>query len=258
LRTGISATVRHSGLSGICGGAGTPCGPLVPACDVSTQYLLQSYRYCAEMSRMDMSLRRRIGREEFDYAALMAALSGYANPHRKITTLLRDGVIVRVKKGLYVFGEEYRRRPYSRELLANLVYGPSFVSLDYALSLHGLIPERVSQVTSVTTRRGKQFSTPVGTFVYRPVPSDSFHLGMTRVEQTGRLRCVRWAMRRAISSATCGSTSPPSGGWIGGRFRSSPGSSDRGRCSSARTYWTGWKGDDEPGAPGDAIQVPSR
>ncbi|MDF1552535.1 MAG: hypothetical protein P1P84_05700 [Deferrisomatales bacterium] len=132
---------------------------------------------------MDMSLRRRIGREEFDYTALMATLSGYANPHRKITTLLRDGVIVRVKKGLYVFGEEYRRRSYSRELLANLVYGPSFVSLDYALSLHGLIPERVSQVTSVTTGRGRVFTTPVGTFVYRPVPSDSFHLGMTRVAQ---------------------------------------------------------------------------
>lgn len=132
---------------------------------------------------MDMSLRWKIGREEFDYTALMAALSGYANPHRKITTLLRHGAIVRVKKGIYVFGEDYRHRSYSRELLANLIYGPSFVSLDYALSLHGLIPERVSQVTSVTTGRGKVFSTPVGTFVYRPVPPDSFHLGMTRVEQ---------------------------------------------------------------------------
>lgn len=147
---------------------------------------------------MEVSLRREIGREEFDYAALMAALSDYANPHRKITALLRDGVILRVKKGLYVFGEEYRRRAYSRELLANLVYGPSFVSLDYALSLHGLIPERVSQVTSVTTGRGKEFSTPVGTFVYRPVPSDSFHLGMTRVEQ-GEISYLLATPERALA-----------------------------------------------------------
>jgi len=41
------------------------------------------------------SLRRRNGREEFDYAALMAALSGYAKPHDRVTLLLRRGDIVR-------------------------------------------------------------------------------------------------------------------------------------------------------------------
>jgi hypothetical protein len=131
---------------------------------------------------MGRLLRREIGREEFDYVALMAALSGYARPHDRVTHLLRTGEVVRVKKGLYVFGEDFRERPYSRELLANLIYGPSFVSLDYALSYHGLIPERVSQVTSVTPGRGKRFATPVGSFVYRPVPADSFFLGMSRVE----------------------------------------------------------------------------
>ncbi len=132
---------------------------------------------------MNASLQKKIGREEFDYSALMATLSGYAKPHDKITSLLRGGEIVRVKKGLYVFGEDYRRRPYSREFLANLVYGPSFVSLDYALSYHGLIPERVEQVTSVTSGRARKFDTPVGTFIYRPVPVDSFHFGMQRVER---------------------------------------------------------------------------
>jgi len=131
---------------------------------------------------MNASLRREIGREEFDYSALMSALSGFAKPHQKITSLLRGGVIVRVKKGLYIFGEDYRQRPYSRELLANLIYGPSFISLDYALSYHGLIPERVEQVTSVTSGRAKNFDTPLGTFVYRPTPQESFHFGMNRVE----------------------------------------------------------------------------
>ena len=91
-------------------------------------------------------LRQRVGREEFDYQALMAALPEYANPRDKVTVLLRRGDIIRVKKGFYVFGDELRRRPYSRELLANLIYGPSFVSLDSALSFHGLIPERVEVV----------------------------------------------------------------------------------------------------------------
>lgn len=131
---------------------------------------------------MSIALRRAIGREEFDYPALMAALSNFASSHDKITSLLRKGVIVRVKKGLYVFGEYYRLRPYSRELLANLVYGPSFLSLDYALSYHGLIPERVEQLTSVTTGRAKEFKTPVGTFLYRPTPTGSFHWGMNLLE----------------------------------------------------------------------------
>lgn len=131
---------------------------------------------------MERDLREQIGREEFDYPALMSALAAYANPRDKVTSLLRRGTIIRVKKGLYVFGEALRRRPYSRELLANLICGPSFVSLDYALAFHGLIPERVETVTSVTPKRGRAFRTPAGTFAYRQVPEAYFPLGMDRFE----------------------------------------------------------------------------
>ena len=68
-------------------------------------------------------LRQLIPREEFDYQTLLSYLQGYDYPRDKITDLLRKGVIIRVKKGLYVFGELYRRRPVSREALANLMYG---------------------------------------------------------------------------------------------------------------------------------------
>jgi hypothetical protein len=132
---------------------------------------------------MTINLRRRIGREEFDYQALMGALSEYANPCDKVTALIRRGDIVRIKKGLYVFGDELRRRPYSRELLANLIYGPSFVSLDSALSFHGLIPERIEALTSVTIKRPKKFETPVGSFIYRQSPRGSFHMGIDRREE---------------------------------------------------------------------------
>jgi predicted transcriptional regulator of viral defense system len=118
-----------------------------------------------------MELRKQIDREEFDYLALMDALSGYASPRDKVTQLLETGVILRVKKGLYVFGDAYRRRPFSREVLANLIHGPSMVSLAYALAYHGLIPERVEAVTSVTTSRAKRFQTPVGLFTYSPTPT---------------------------------------------------------------------------------------
>ncbi|MBF8259573.1 MAG: hypothetical protein HW377_1947 [Actinobacteria bacterium] len=131
---------------------------------------------------IDTSLRHRISQEEFDYQGLLDALSVYSRPRAKITALLRNGVIVRVKKGLYVFGSEERRKPLCPELLANLVYGPSCVSLEYALAWHALIPERVETVTSVTCGRSRAFDTPVGRFLYRSVPMRVFPVGVDRVE----------------------------------------------------------------------------
>ena len=131
---------------------------------------------------MDIVLKAKIGRVEFDYQTLMSALSNYANPREKVSSLLRQGSIVRVKKGIYVLGSAYRDRPFSRELLANMIRGPSFVSFEYALSYHGLIPERVSTVTSATTKRSKVYDTPVGRFSYRHVPKRYFSVGMTWIE----------------------------------------------------------------------------
>lgn len=127
-------------------------------------------------------IRNQISHEEFDYQTLLNGLKDYARPRDKISDLLQKGIIIRVKKGLYIFGHEYRRRPYSREILANLIYGPSYISLDYALQHHGLIPERVEAVTSVTTGRSRKFSTPVGLFIYRMIPLYAFRIGMDRIE----------------------------------------------------------------------------
>jgi hypothetical protein len=131
---------------------------------------------------MNEPLLNRIPHEEFDYQTLLDAIQGYAQPRMKISSLLAKGIIVRVKKGLYIFGESLRRRPFCRELLANLIYGPSYVSLEYALHYYGLTPERVETVTSVTCGRSRTFETPVGAFTYRMIPLDAFRTGMDRVE----------------------------------------------------------------------------
>lgn len=116
--------------------------------------------------------------EEFDYQMLMDALQEYRQPRMKINRLLAEGTIIRIKKGLYVFGDEMRKRPFSREVLANLCYGPSYISLQYALHYHGLTPERVETITSVTTGRSRAFSTPIGLFSYRSIPFEAFPVGM--------------------------------------------------------------------------------
>jgi len=114
-----------------------------------------------------MDIRERVSGEVFDYQQLVGFLSDYAKPRDRIGRWLADGSLVRVRKGLYVFGERYRRAPLSREHLANLIYGPSYVSLDYALAHCGMIPERVQDVTSVTTGETRRFTTPLGVFTYR-------------------------------------------------------------------------------------------
>ena len=116
-----------------------------------------------------MDIREQVRTDVLDYQQLVSCLRGYAKPRDRITGLLTDGSLVRIRKGLYVFGERYRRAPISREHIANLIYGPSYVSLDYALSHYGLVPERVENVTSVTTGENRCFITSLGDFTYRPL-----------------------------------------------------------------------------------------
>ena len=111
-----------------------------------------------------------VATDVLDYQQLVSCLHGYAKPRDRISSLLAEGSLMRLRKGLYVFGERYRRALLSREYLANLIYGPSYVSLDYALSYYGLIPERVVNVTSVTTGENRRFTTPYGDFTYWPLP----------------------------------------------------------------------------------------
>ncbi len=134
---------------------------------------------------MNVDIRRQIAGEEFDYQTLMGLLSGYSNPAMKISGLIKAGDILRVKKGLYVFGERHRRRPYSLELLANLIYGPSIISSDYMLAHYGLIPEAVYALTSTTFKRPKTFKTPLGVFMYKQVPVKYYPVGLRRFEFTG-------------------------------------------------------------------------
>lgn len=144
-------------------------------------------------------IRRQISQEEFDYQTLLNCLKDYERPRDKIRALLRSGAIIRVKKGLYVFGPDYSRGPFSRELLANLIYGPSYISLDYALSYYGLIPERVETVTSVTCGKNRTFLTPVGRFTYWSIPLDSYRVGIDIVQLDERRSFLMATPEKALA-----------------------------------------------------------
>ena len=136
---------------------------------------------------------------EFDYLTLMGALEDYAKPRDRVTTLMKNGVIQRVKKGHYVFGEGYRRQPVSKEILSNQIYGPSYVSLEYALQYHGLIPERVQAVTAVCLGSSRKFYTVLGMFTYQRVPENGYHIGVNRIEIDSRRAYLMASAEKALA-----------------------------------------------------------
>ena len=131
-------------------------------------------------------LRQQVEQEVIDYNILNSALSHYSHPRGKISAWLKSGELIRVKKGLYVFGPKASRGPASLAVLANLIYGPSAISLHYALNYYGLIPERVHTVTSITNKRNKQFNTPLGEFTYHYLSPEKYAIGIDLLETTNK------------------------------------------------------------------------
>lgn len=136
---------------------------------------------------------------ELDYPFLIHHLQGYSKPRDKITRLLKNGDLIRVKKGLYVLGESHRQQLVSLEVLANLIYGPSYLSLEYALSFYGLIPERVECLTSMTTQKNKVFKTPLGVFSYRHLASHKYHEGLVLQSLDGKRHFIIASPEKAIA-----------------------------------------------------------
>ncbi len=82
----------------------------------------------------------------------------------------RAGIIVRVKRGLYSFPDALPPEVY----LANKLYNPSYVSREFALSYHGVIPETVYEITSVTTKSTRRFETVGKIYSYRRIKKSAF------------------------------------------------------------------------------------
>ncbi|MBR0352748.1 MAG: hypothetical protein IJH53_06045 [Oscillospiraceae bacterium] len=107
-------------------------------------------------------------------AMLLQQNSSYVNPAAKIGRMVRDGELIPVIRGLY---ETDRSVP--GYCLAGIIYGPSYLSFEYALAWHGLIPEAVYAFTCATCgkKKKKQYQTPYGVFTFRDVPAAAFPYG---------------------------------------------------------------------------------
>lgn len=128
---------------------------------------------------MDFEMfRRQVSIEVIDYQLLASFFKDLKRPRDKIYTLLHEGKLVRLKQGLYIFGENWRRAPLCLEMIANLLYGPSCVSFEYALFHYGLIAERPTVISSLTIGKSKVYRTSIGTFEYRAIDKEKFKVGI--------------------------------------------------------------------------------
>lgn len=104
----------------------------------------------------------------------------YASPMHKLLRMVKQGEYIRIAKGLYETD-----RSTSGYLLAGSIYGPSYLSFEFALSYYGMIPEAVYAFTSAAfeKKKKKKFINHFGTYTYRDVPSSVYSMGLEIIEE---------------------------------------------------------------------------
>lgn len=114
-----------------------------------------------------------------DLPIISSSLFGYLDSNEQVlrnqlSRWKKQGLILELKKGLYVLNENDRKVNISRLFLANQLYPPSYISNEYALMYYNLIPERVVDITSVTTRKTANFRNAFGLFVYQHISPERY------------------------------------------------------------------------------------
>jgi predicted transcriptional regulator of viral defense system len=117
----------------------------------------------------------------FTQADVAIALGGSPySYHGLIKRAIAHGEILNIRRGLYCLAPKYQKKPISVYELAEHIYGPSYISLETALSYHGWIPEAVYTCTSVCYNSAREFTTPLGIFSYKPIPQHTFYFAVER------------------------------------------------------------------------------
>jgi len=99
--------------------------------------------------------------------------------------------IIKLRNGWYCL-PEFLMENYSSWIIANRVHEPSYLSLESALSYHGIIPEGVYMTTSLTTNRTIRLSMAGSSYSYSSIRNDLF-FGYELIETAYHHRKIRMA-----------------------------------------------------------------
>jgi len=113
---------------------------------------------------------------------MLELLSDYRSPNDKISELIKSKELISIRRGLYITGPKMDLPTPEPFLIANHLRGPSYVSLESALSYWNMIPERVYEISSVTIKTSKVYKTPVGRFSYQQLKIPYYSYGIKNIE----------------------------------------------------------------------------
>ena len=126
-----------------------------------------------------------IGNVPFDLNVLATIFPNCKHVNEKARALETAGRIARLKKGLYVALPNETGKGLSLGLIANHLYGPSYVSRHTALRHYGLTPEAVYLTQSITTKHSRNFSNSIGHFQHQNCSPEYFPIGIRIVKEDG-------------------------------------------------------------------------
>lgn len=113
---------------------------------------------------------------------ILELLSDYQRPNDKISELIKNNDLISIRRGLYIPGPNIDLAGPEPFLIANHLRGPSYVSMESALSYWNLIPERVFEISSVTIKTSKKYNTSVGRFSYNQVKTPYYSVGIKKID----------------------------------------------------------------------------
>lgn len=119
------------------------------------------------------------GKKVFTSADLQKILQTSTDSYAYVLAgkLVKEGVLERVSKGYYIL---VSNRPSDFEV-ANILYRPSYVSLDSALNYYGILVQSPQQVMSVSSKRATNIQNNGKTFAYMHLDQKYF----TDYQKTG-------------------------------------------------------------------------
>lgn len=115
---------------------------------------------------------------------LLGLLRGYNRPYDKIMEMVNQGILVQLRRGLYMTSPLVSKITPEPFLIANHLYGPSYISLDSALFHWGLIPDRVFEISSVTPKISKKSMVQNVVYSYTHLPIAYSPLGIQSISLT--------------------------------------------------------------------------
>jgi len=87
---------------------------------------------------------------------------------QRLSEWQKKGYIKKIIKGYYIFSD-LEINEQALFIIANKIFDPSYISLEMALSYHGLIPESVYGITSITSKKTYTFTSELAEFSYNKI-----------------------------------------------------------------------------------------